>query len=59
MSSGSLFIRYITKSILDEAQQALKAPSPNEAKRFRPVTNVVHDIERGLHLYDEKRSSTN
>lgn len=51
MSSGPLFVRYITNLVFDENQQIVEIRSPNEPWSPKPAADVVQDIESGLYLY--------
>tara|TARA_R110002020_G_scaffold269844_2_gene485169 strand:- start:3561 stop:3830 length:270 start_codon:yes stop_codon:yes gene_type:complete len=51
MSSGPLFVRYITNLVFDENHQIVEACSPNESWSPKPAADVIQDIESGLYLY--------
>lgn len=52
MSSGSLFVRYITNLVFDGNHQIVEVCSLNEPWSPKSAADVIQDIESGLYLYD-------
>ena len=48
MSSGPLFVRYITNLVFDENHQIVEVCSLNEPWSPKSAADVIQDIESGL-----------
>ena len=51
MSSGPLFVRFITNLVFDENHQIVEVCSLNEPWSPKSAADVIRDIESGLYLY--------
>jgi len=51
MSSGPLFVRYITNLVFDENHQIVEVCSPKWTLVTKLAVDVIQDIESGLYLY--------